>query len=53
MAKTRVAPGNLRCSASVTWKATPREQHLYHLIRLHLVVFIALARLAHCYKMKL
>lgn len=52
-AKTRVAPVNFGCRASVTRKATPREQHLYHLIRLCLAIFIALVRLARCYKMKL
>lgn len=51
-AKTLVAPVNFRRGASVSpGKRLPVNSALYHLI--NVVVFIALARLAHCYKMKL
>lgn len=51
-AKTLVAPVNFRRGASVSpGERLPVNSALYHLI--NFVVFIALARLAHCYKMKL
>lgn len=54
VAKIVVLPVHFRHSARCQpQKETPSDQRFLPLISLYCVVFIALARLAHCYKMKL
>lgn len=49
-----VAPVNCRHSAGVSLRKRCRmNSTFHHLISLYCIVFIALARLAHCYKVKL